>query len=135
VDTFTARLDAVIADASGPLTPDAREDILARIAALEQAVFGRGDSGNRPDSDPPARADITDSGSSAMVASADSAASRSAEPRAPRRSKERPELRVPEDVQQRIRELSASGMTRAAIAKKLGVSTGAVSKYKKPAAE
>jgi DNA-binding NarL/FixJ family response regulator len=40
-------------------------------------------------------------------------------------------LRVP----QRIRELSASGMTRAAIAKELGVSTGAVSKYKKPAAD
>jgi hypothetical protein len=34
----------------------------------------------------------------------------------------------------RIRELSASGMTRTAIAKQLGVSTGAVSKYKKPPA-
>jgi DNA-binding NarL/FixJ family response regulator len=43
-------------------------------------------------------------------------------------------LRVPEEVQQRIRELSASGMTRTAIAKQLGVSTGAVSKYKKPPA-
>jgi DNA invertase Pin-like site-specific DNA recombinase len=43
-------------------------------------------------------------------------------------------LRVPEEVQQRIRELSASGMTRTAIAKELGVSTGAVSKYKKPPA-
>jgi hypothetical protein len=45
--------------------------------------------------------------------------------------KERPELRLP----QRIRDRSASGMTRAAIAKELGVSTGAMSKSKKPAAE
>jgi predicted transcriptional regulator len=39
---------------------------------------------------------------------------------------------VPEDVQQRIREMHASGMTCAAIAQELGLSTGAVSKYKNP---
>jgi hypothetical protein len=58
-----------------------------------------------------------------------------AEPRVPLRPaqarpvRERPGLRVPEDVQQRVREMRAKGMTRDAIAKELGISTGAVSKY------
>jgi hypothetical protein len=51
------------------------------------------------------------------------------------RPKERPGLRVPEEVQQRIRELRAQGMTREAISKELNVSAGAVSKYWKLPAE
>jgi DNA-binding NarL/FixJ family response regulator len=45
------------------------------------------------------------------------------------RPKQRPGLQVPEDVQQRVREMRAAGKTRAAIAAELGISTGAVSKY------
>ena len=41
----------------------------------------------------------------------------------------RPGLRVPEEVQQRIREMRAEGKTREVIARELGVSAGAVSKY------
>jgi hypothetical protein len=63
-----------------------------------------------------------------------------AEPRIPLRPaqprpKQRPGLQVPEDVQQRVREMRAAGKTRAAIAAELGISTGAVSKYMTPAAD
>jgi hypothetical protein len=49
--------------------------------------------------------------------------------------RERPGLRVPEDVQQRVREMRAAGKTRKAIAAELGISTGAVSKYMNSAAD
>jgi hypothetical protein len=51
------------------------------------------------------------------------------------RPKQRPGLQVPEDVQQRVREMRAAGKTRAAIAAELGISTGAVSKYMNSAAD
>jgi DNA-binding NarL/FixJ family response regulator len=57
------------------------------------------------------------------------------QPRPTPSAKGRPALRVPEDVQRQIRRMKEAGMTRDDIARELGISTGAVSKYWKPKPE
>ena len=104
---FAARLDVVIADASGPLTLGFREDILARVQALEQAVFRSVASGARPDS-----------GQSARSARADSGVP----------GKRRPPTTVTDDLRRSAHDLRAAGLTRDTIAVELGIGGATVSK-------
>jgi hypothetical protein len=112
---FAARLDAAIADASAPLTPGFHEDILARVQALEQAVFRSAARIASPDSDAP--------GVPSAMSTTPFAARRPATP-----GKRRSPTTVTDDLRRSAHDLRAAGFTRDAIAVELGLGGATVSK-------